>query len=171
MNTVLRQAVSTLLLLGIVNFAANAQEVSIEHSNPRAAAALYIKMKDAPQQRVVLNSRSLRPGLTRSNTGELLPGAMADTLARALGGRVAEFDSVQRCLPNSYSCRYEGADAIITVGDAQITGDSAAVFVRIQIDTNPGRTKGQLSREYEVFLRRTAAGWSAHYARVTMLAR
>ena len=70
MNIVLRQAVSPLLLLGIVNFAANAQEVSTEHANPRAAAALYIKMKDAPQQQVVLNSRSLRPGRANSDRQE-----------------------------------------------------------------------------------------------------
>lgn len=162
--------IASLLMVPLQPAVVRAQGQSPSQRSPELAAALMIRSQDIADKLVVLNSRFLPPA-GKGPYVEHMPSDLAASMGHALNARVAAHSAVKLCERGTYACRFESAEAIVSVGKATVHDDSASVLVRVEIDHQPGRVKGQSTREYLVDLQRAQSGWVARKATLLWVGR
>jgi hypothetical protein len=162
-------AATFLTLLSGVVATANAQERF--DRIPEVVAARYIRQADVPNERVTFDSRILVESRKPRPTDERQSGQVVAAMARALDADIKDLEHVRSCDVKSYSCRFDNTKAVLTVSQAARNGATATVIVRLEIDHQPGKVKGQEMRQYSVELHQQSDVWSVRKATLVLTGR
>lgn len=133
------------------------------HQFPEITAAAYVKNSYAGNLRIAIDNKRYYSLEEPRPADQWLPQPIADVAYKEFGTRAVDKAEIQTC-GERYSCSFKGVDAFMSIGSLNDAGSKPYVFVRLEVEVEPGKPKGRDIAVYRVELARVGSVWEARGA-------